>query len=117
MRLLGHAGLRRLLENHRSGDSGMTLEIDDGDLDAETGGLANHRRTRAKSLKHRFPSVPSAEGKRLMEGGVFGASDYYRDRRMQTKSRLARKLLGREQGLRRNEVNWKPSIASQVWLP
>ena len=52
-----------------------------------------------------------------MEGGVFGASEHYRDRRMQTKTRLARKLLGREEGSRRNEVNPKPSTESQVWHP
>ena len=44
---------------------------------------------------HRFPKVPSDEGRKLMESGVFGTSD----RREPTRKTLARRILDRELGL------------------
>ncbi|KAL6698487.1 WD40-repeat-containing domain protein [Trichoderma pleuroticola] len=44
---------------------------------------------------NRFPKVPSAEGRKLMESGVFGLSDTD----LRTKKRIARRLLDREIGL------------------
>lgn len=44
---------------------------------------------------NRFPKVPSEEGRKLMESGVFGLSDTD----LRTKKRIARQLLDREIGL------------------
>lgn len=118
MQLLGHAGLRRILANHRAGGSGMTLQLDDEDEDeVEDGssGLGNRTRRRAKGSKNRFPPVPSEEGKKLMDGGVFGSSEYYRDTRMKRKIRLAGKLMSRELGTDRNHLTRANAAVSQVW--
>ena len=57
------------------------------------------RRARGKGSKiNAFPPVPSEEGRKLMDGGVFGASQCYRDWRKR-KPRLANKLMMREFGL------------------
>jgi WD repeat-containing protein 23 len=47
------------------------------------------------SLSRRFPKVPSDEGRKLMESGVFGSYD----RRMPNRKGLASRLLDRELGL------------------
>ena len=120
MQLLGHAGLRRILANHRPGGSGITLEIEDDveiGLDADSGGLGTRRKRRAKAWKNRFPPVPNAEGRRLMDDGVFGVSEYYKDRRVKRKTRLARKLMSREQGQTWNDINKSASAISQVDPP
>lgn len=117
MRLLGHAGLRRILANHRAGGTGITLELDGEDangLEEEYGSLGSRRRRRTKDSKNMFPTVPSEEGKKLMDGGVFGTSEYYRDRRTRRKTRLARKLMGRESGTDQNGFTRTTSAVSQV---
>ena len=65
------------------------LDGDDGEgqrLSWDTGGTANAQQ---------FPKVPSDEGRKLMESGVFGTYD----RRMPNRKALARRLLDRELGL------------------
>lgn len=113
MQLLGHAGLRRILANHRAGGSGFTLELGEEE-ENETGG--SRRSRRSKSWKNRFPPVPSEEGRKLMDGGVFGASAYFKDERIQRKQRLARKLMSRELGSGRRESTKTTSAISQVIL-
>ena len=100
MQLLGRAGLRRVFANHRNGESGMILDLsgeDDNDAENGYGGLCNRRRRRrSKSSKPQLPPVPSEEGKKLMDGGVFGSSEYYGDDLRKRSNKLARKLLSRE---------------------
>ena len=117
MRLLGHAGLRRILTNNRAGGTGITLQLgEDDDDESEDAyvGPGTRRRRKARDSKNSFPSVPSEEGRRLMDGGLFGSNEYYRDRRMKRKTRLARKLMSRESGTDRNESTHMTSAMSQV---
>ena len=117
MRLLGHAGLRRILANHRAGGSGIALRLgeeDENELEDGHGGLGARRRRRTKSWKDKYPSVPSEEGKRLMDGGTFGSNEHYRDVRMRRKTRLTKKLMDRELGTDRNVSTRMTSAISQV---
>lgn len=116
MQLLGHAGLRRIFANHRAGGSGITLQLDDGNeiLDDGFGSLATRRRRRVKGSSNNFPPAPSEEGKKLMDGGIFGSNGYYRDTTRKTNTRLARKLLCRELGTGKGQVTNTASAISQV---
>lgn len=117
MQLLGHAGLRRILANHRAGGSGITLELDEEDedqLENGHGGLGSRPRRRAKGLKNRFPPVPSEEGKKLMDTGIFGSSECYRDNRIKRKTRLVRKLMSRELGTSRSDFTRANRAIAQV---
>lgn len=116
MQLLGHAGLRRIFANHRAGGSGITLQLDDRNeiLDDGVGNPATRRRRHDKSSGKRFPAVPSEEGKKLMDDGVFGSNEYYRDRTKKNNTRLARKLMSRELGAGRSQFTRTPSAISQV---
>lgn len=119
MQLLGHAGLRRILASHRAGGSGITVQLDEDDqegLEDRYDALGTRRKQRAKGWKNKFPPVPSEEGKKLMDGGVFGSSGYYRDNRMQRKTRLARKLMSRELGIDRYHSARANNAVSQVWI-
>ena len=119
MQLLGHAGLRRIFANHRAGGSGITLEMneeeDDNDVDGYNG-LGTRRRTRARRPKHKFPPVPSTVGQILMDGGVFGSNEFYRDTLRKRKTRLARKLMSRELGTDRDTATRGASAITQVWV-
>lgn len=44
---------------------------------------------------NRFPKVPSEEGRKLMQSGVFGSNDYD----MRPKKQIARRILEREIGM------------------
>lgn len=119
MQLLGHAGLRRILASHGAGGSGIMLQLDEEDqdeLDDRYGAGGTRRRQTAKGWKNKFPPVPSEEGKKLMDGGIFGSSGYYRDTRMQKKTRLARKLMSRELGTDRYHSTRAASAVTQVWI-
>lgn len=113
MQLLGHAGLRRIFANHRAGGSGITLQLDEG-LDDGLGGLPTRRGPRANGSSNKFPRVPSEEGKKLMDGGVFGSNEYYRDTTRKRNTRLARKLMSRELGTGRGQSTRTSSAISQV---
>lgn len=116
MQILGHAGLRRIFANHGAGGSGITLQLDDGNevQDDGFGSLANRRRRRAKGSKNRFPPVPSEEGRKLMDGGVFGSNEHYRDITRKSNTRLARKLMSRELGTGSRQCTGMASAISQV---
>lgn len=117
MQLLGHAGLRRILASHGAGGSGITVQLDEDDpdgLEDRYGALGTRRRQGAKGCNNKFPPVPSEEGKKLMDGGVFGSRGYYTDNRMQKKTRLARKLMSRELGTDRYHSTRATSAVSQV---
>ena len=114
MQLLGHAGLRRMFANHNNGGGGITLQIDEDELDDGFGILGSRRRQRARSTKNQFPAVPSEIGQKLMDGGVFGTSEYYRDSLRKRNKKLARKLMSRELGNDRNHSTRATSAVSQV---
>lgn len=116
MQLLGHTGLRRIFANHRAGGAGITVQLDDGNeiLEDGFGGLGTRRRRRAKGSNNRFPLVPSEEGQKLMDGGVFGSNEYYRDTTRKRNTRLARKLMSRELGSGRAQSTRTASAISQV---
>ena len=116
MQLLGHAGLRRIFANHGAGGSGITLQLDDGNNIPEDslGGLGIRRKRRAKGSNNRFPPVPSEAGQKLMDGGVFGSNEYYRDTTRRRSSRLAGKLMNRELGSSKAQSTRTASAISQV---
>ncbi|KAK3172491.1 hypothetical protein OEA41_005813 [Lepraria neglecta] len=117
MQLLGNAGLRRMFANRSNGDRGITLQIDEDELDDGIGILGSRRRRRARSTKNQFPAVPSEVGQELMDGGVFGTSEYYRDSLRKRNKRLARKLMSRELGNDRNYSTRATSAVSQGMIP
>ena len=116
MQLLGHARLLRTSANDRAGGSGLTLQLDDRNeiLDDGFGGLATWRRRRDKNSGKKFPPVPSEDGKKLMDGGVFGKNEYYRDMTRGRNRRLARKLMSRELGTGTGPCARTASAISQV---
>ena len=116
MQLLEHAGLRQIFSNSRAGGSGITLQLDDRNevLEDGLGSLATRRRRREKGPSKRFPLAPSEEGKKLMEGGVFGSNQYYRDMTRKRNTRLAAKLMNRELGPGRAQSTRTASAISQV---
>ena len=116
MQLLGHAGLRRIFANHGAGGSGITLQLDDSnDIPEDSfGGLGTRRRRRAKGSNNSFPPVPSEAGQKLMDGGVFGSNEYYRDTTRKRSSKLAGKLMSRELGSSRAQSARTASAISQV---
>ena len=114
MRLLGHAGLRRVLAHHRVGGADITFDEDDEDDIRDV--FPSRRRRKAKCQKNGYPPIPSEEGQRLMDGGTFGTSEYYRDRRMKKKTKLLRKLMSRELGADRNQSTRATSVISQVGI-
>ncbi|KAI4259515.1 MAG: hypothetical protein LQ352_000702 [Teloschistes flavicans] len=113
MRLFGHAGLRDLFTNHRSGDSG-NLSDDDDDSD---NGYGNRRRRRGKASKGRYPAVPSEEGERLMAAGTFGESEHFEDKLRNRKRRLATRLMYRELGTSPYAPNRANKLAAQSLIP
>ena len=117
MRLLGHAGLRRILANHRAGGPGITLQLDgedENDSEDWFGVPVTQRRRRTKSWKDRYPPVPSEKGKVLMDEGKFGNNEHFRDRRMRRGTRLVRRLMSRELGTDRHLDTRVASSVSQV---
>lgn len=104
VQMLGQRNLRQLLTRYRPGNHGTTLISDGEDVedDEDTeNDVAQGPRTRTRKQKpknNQLPAVPSKEGRRLMNGGVFGASQGYRDRSRQTQPRLANRLMYRETG-------------------
>ena len=108
MQLLGRAGLRQLLAQHRAAD------VEDDDMEYGYRGPASRRRRRPKEGKSEFPAVPSEEGRKLMDAGVFGSSEYYRDRGRKRNTRLARKLMSRELGNDRGQTTRSPRAVAQV---
>lgn len=110
MQLLGQAGLRRIFANHRASGSGITLQLDAGN-EVQNDSLGGWR---MKGSSNRFPSVPSKEGRKLMDGGTFGSNEYYRDICKKSNTRLARKLMSRELGTCSGQSTTTPSAISQV---
>jgi WD repeat-containing protein 23 len=61
---------------------------------------------------NRFPKVPSSEGRKLMDSGVFGTSDYD----LRPKKQIARRILDREIGLGdRIQRKRNNGVLAQVW--
>lgn len=116
MQLLRHAGLHRTFANHQGDGSGIILRLDDGNeiLDDGFGGLTTRRRRRDMGSGKKFPPVPSEEGKKLMDGAVFGNNEYYRDITRKRNTRLARRLMSRELGTDGGQFTRTVSAISQV---
>ena len=120
VQMLGQRNLRQLLTRYRPGNQGTTLISDDEDdedeedrgNDVESG---PRRRTRKQKPKNnQLPAVPSKEGRRLMNGGVFGASQCYQDKSRQRRPRLANRLMDRETGCDGLSFLKHPRIIAQV---
>lgn len=87
---------------------------DEGEDDDDNPWSSGRRRPREPLDPNRFPKVPSEEGRKLMESGVFGAFD---PREPDTK-RLARRILDRELGLgSRGSRNVAQNLMAQQMIP
>ena len=106
MQLLGHAGLRRIFANHTVAGSGD----DDDDV-----GVSGPRRRRTKLDSNRFPKVPSEEGRKLMNSGIFGNNEPWQDVTKKRKSNLAERLMYRELDMDGNHAVQANKVISQVW--
>ena len=116
MQLLGHAGLRRIFADHGGAGVRVTLgDDDDNNLEDGYGGLARRRR-RPKSTTSQLPKIPSEEGEKLMESGVFGSNEYYQDVLKKRKTKLARRLMSRELGIKGDYSQRANALISQVSL-
>ena len=91
---------------------GFRLRYDDDDEEP----ISSRRRGTRKSQKktYNLPAVPSREGRKLMDAGVFGTSRCYRDTLRRTNPRLAEKLAYRELGLSRQDLVKSASSVAQV---
>lgn len=115
MQLLGHAGLRRIFTNHRGANSGGAHADDDDDDVAEFYdhfGLRRRRRPNADPA--RFPTVPSEEGRKLMDNGTFGSNESYEDVSRKRKPNITRMLMNRELGVDGNHSTRTNKLISQV---
>ena len=108
LRLLGHAGLRRMFTNHSDADAA------DEEDDDEPHNLRSRLRPRAKQTKYEFSPVPSEEGTKLMRSGTFGCTDYYRNILKRRNKRLATRLMTRELGTERSHPTGDDKIIAQV---
>ena len=109
MRLLGHAGLRQLLAQHRT-----AMDDDNDDIMGSIGRLRGRRTRKPKTTKDQHFKVPSEEGQGLMSSGLFGGNPYFRDRRSQSRTKLSRKLLSRELGNDRGRIPTSGDSMAQV---
>lgn len=115
MQLLGHAGLRRIFADHTSG---RRAQVDD-DEDSETdntgyGGLCARRKRKGRKA---FEKPPSAEGRKLIASGTFGANERPLDSYTR-KKKLAYRLIHRELGLGcSGRQRLRNNIISQSLIP
>ena len=117
MQLLGHAGLQRLFTNHNTAHAGsFGPDDEDMDLDDGYGGFGIRRRLRPRGAKTKPPSVPSEEGRKLMESGTFGTS-IHSQIRPKLKTQLARSLMSRELGVDRVNSVTTNKLLSHVSRP
>ena len=108
--------MRQLLSQRRIISNAVNDE-DNTDHDYGHGSSRSRRKKQPKCSESMLPKVPSEEGQRLMETGVFGTSVYYRDRRSKRKSKLSRKLLSRETGDDRGQATRAKAAVVQVSRP
>lgn len=103
MRLLGHAGMRRIFANNSNDDDDDLLNFS---------GWRTRRRPRREPRP--LEKVPSDNGKELMSSGKFGGNDIFQDT-LKRKKKVAYRLMHRELGLgsygRQRNIN---SLVSQV---
>lgn len=96
IQLLGYPQLRQLISRHLLQQSDDQEDDGDGDQDSEpdTGyGVVAPRRRR--KVRKAFEKIPSEEGKKLMESGIFGTNDRVTST-LKKKKRLAYRLMQRE---------------------
>ncbi|KAA6408294.1 MAG: hypothetical protein FRX48_08036 [Lasallia pustulata] len=113
LRLLGHPGIQRLVDNHAA--SGVQAILADDD-DAGTFGFGRRRR-RQRTAGPKFPKVPSEQGKKLMGSGTFGSNEYYRDLLRKRKPLLATRLMQRELGIDDARLKGTNRLMSQGLIP
>lgn len=116
MQLIGHAGLQSLFTNHNTAHAeAFGPDDEDTDLDDGYGGFGN-RRPRPRGAKTKPPSVPSEEGRKLMDSGTFGTS-ISSQISPKMKTQLARSLMSRELGVGRVNSVTTNKLLSHVLLP
>ena len=119
LQLLGPATFRRIFQDHSRSGGGQEGDGENAGLedDGDYVGLTRRRRRRARAFpKPACPLQPSAEGKKLMETGVFGSNDQRKTSTRQKKPLMATRLMGRELG---QEVESKKAnqLITQVRVP
>ncbi|OTB02870.1 hypothetical protein M426DRAFT_61461 [Hypoxylon sp. CI-4A] len=113
-RRTGLLSRRQVLDFLRRSNVGHLIFSEDDD-DEDIIRLGNFRRRRELD-PNRFPKVPSEKGRELMNSGTFGASDIYST--IDTKKRLARRILDREMGLgSRSNRQINQSMMAQSMIP
>ena len=120
LRLLNTTHLRRLLQLHGDGGSGLVSveqdDDDDGDEYEEGRYLRSGRRRRTEPT-FQPPPVPSPEGQRLMGEGVFGRNEEWEDDIRKRRKKVARRLMMRELGLDAYGAKKEDDFISQVRRP
>lgn len=125
LRLLGNAGLRRILAQHGGGLISLGANDDDDEEDndddddngfgAYSSAFGSRRRRRRSAEENTPPPpVPSPEGQKLMESGTFGSNEYYQDALRKRKKRLAQKLMYRELGTDLHQLRRANKSIAQV---
>jgi WD repeat-containing protein 23 len=122
--ILGHGGLRRLLAAQTGGRVG-SVHVDNGDEDDEDEDIDNafswggmgRRRNRRNRPKPELPPVPNPEGQKLMDSGIFGSNEYYRDILRKRNKRLSRRVLSRELGGDPAQMKRDNQLMSQGLIP
>ena len=98
IQMLGANGLRRILQSHGLiGTSMARVEDEAEDNEDGYGGLARRRR-KTTTLEGKFPKVPSENGRKLMDSGLYGGNDSFVDNRKKRKCNLGQRLMWRELG-------------------
>ena len=142
LQLLSTAGLRGIFQptgmTTRSGARRQHVElgegldendaVDDDDDDEYYGyGPRRTRRRRNQVVGDRYPKIPSEEGKKLMDSGIFGTNDHcdhsacglpYSQTSMHKRRKLARRMFDREVGVgNRGRQRALNALASQDLIP
>ena len=115
MQLLGRAGLRRIFQTR--GVSNVTIGLgEDDEFDDGFGFIGTRRSSRKQPRDNsdQLPKVPSEEGRKLMDSGIFGSNEYYKDVMRRRKRKLGRRLLSRELGISNDYSNRANKMISQV---
>ena len=97
----------------------MEMDDDDDDDDGLDGGygfLGARLRRRSKQPKSKPPPVPSEEGRKLMDSGLFGSKENYQDVLKKRKPQLHRRLMARELGIDAVQSKRENKMISQVEL-
>ncbi|EMC98014.1 hypothetical protein BAUCODRAFT_32020 [Baudoinia panamericana UAMH 10762] len=138
MQLLSHTGIRGIFHQYggpttrsqarrSQAEHAELAEDDQDDEDYVPYGAQRRRRARAPIMGSRYPTVPSEEGKRLMESGTFGNNDRcdhsacglpLDNETMRKRRKLSRRMLDRELGVEnRGRARVLNGLAVQNLIP